>query len=328
MKKIIVFLTFLIVPQITFAQVNYIKYRDYLIPILGNDTENPTEPLPPAPLDLAQHINQTVNNLLSNASSPAAAIDLYSQRNNLNTVLIRNNSAWTNPFTQQLTCIPSLRGNNPSFLRGATLITPRHVIFAAHVPVTGTITFTGANNEAYQASIETSISHPDFSFTEIPQHPDFGIALLTEDVPASITPCVVANDDFLDFFQDPLGPLPILRISQEQHATVGNLIRFEQPFGNDRERISFNSIVTSDFNDLWVPYFEQPVGGDSGGAIMALIQDQTVLVGQTSTPGTGISLPFFINDIDDLIDQVDTAAGVNTGYAVETVDLSRFIRYQ
>jgi hypothetical protein len=72
---------------------------------------------------------------------------------------------------------------------------------------------------------------------------------------------------------------------------------------------------------------ENIVVGDSGAPNCFVLGSKLVLIGLNTTPSAGAYLSNLISDINQLITDVDTLAGISTGYTVTECDLSAYPTY-
>ena len=72
---------------------------------------------------------------------------------------------------------------------------------------------------------------------------------------------------------------------------------------------------------------ESIIVGDSGAPNCFVLGSKLVLIGLNTYPTGGNYLPNLISDINQLITDVDTQAGISTGYTVTECDLSAYPTY-
>lgn len=249
-------------------------------------------------------------------------IYLYSSQNHTTRTFIRHPNCWLTRSDNDLVPIdltkisPSnSRGNH---LRAGTLITPRHVIGAAHYPK-----FNGdkiyfvtqdGNNTTIERTIIGSVTHPNYSN----YHPDLRVYTLNSDIPNTITPCKTLPFNYQDYlFHIGHGRPPTIGLDQEEKGLVSDLYLMNtlarHHFPTDTKRLQF---------------FETKVSGDSGNPSFLVINNELVLLTcwTFGGSGSGTSVPYYLNDINNLmIPAADSQAGIPpTGYTLQTVDLSMF----
>ena len=246
-------------------------------------------------------------------------INLYTSQNHSNRTFVRNPNCWLtlgdNPVNLTKISPSNSRGNQR---RAGTLITPRHVLLAAHYPLYNGdkiyfVTQDG-NNTTVERTIIGSVNHPDYS----PYHPDLRLHTLDSDVPATITPCKTLPSNFSSYIVHTQGGRPpTVGLDQEEKGLVTDLYgygtRMSHITPTDPQRLAF---------------YEDKIGGDSGNPSFLLINNELALITcwTYGGAGSGTSVPYYLNDINTLmIPAADAQAGIEpTGYTLETVDLSGF----
>lgn len=262
-------------------------------------------------------IDNRINGLVKSTNCP-----LYSSQNHTTKTFVRNPNCWLTLGDQpvNLTAIsPSNSRSNQ--LRAGTLITPRHVLNAAHYPLYNgdKIYFVSqdGNNTTIERTIVGSASHPNY----VPYLPDLRVYTLDSDVPNSITPCKTLPSDYTNYIVNTrFGRPPTIGLDQEELALV-----------QDMSVLSNVITHTIPIEENRLNFFETKIGGDSGNPCFFIINNTLVLLTcwTNGNAGSGTSVPYYQNDINTLmIPAADAQAGVDTGYIIDTVDLSTFPSYE
>lgn len=186
-------------------------------------------------------------------------------------------------------------------LRAGTLISPRHIVFAAHFPLGGGyIQFVAPDGDVCKRELGASKTVPGT---------DIRIAVLSSDVSSDIRPAKILPENFADYIGDG-GGLPVVTFDQEEHALLtelnpilgGETAKFlsSRP-SRDRSRAHFQETVIS---------------GDSGNPAFLLIGDQPILIYclKTGGFGAGQSLLYYRDEIQKVMD------ALCPGYRLESFD--------
>jgi hypothetical protein len=250
--------------------------------------------------------------------SATTSKNIFTTQNHTLSSYVRNTNCWA--YDLDLTCISPWNSSTgwPGGTTGAgTLITPRHIIFAAHfeLPVGCNIRFITNNNTIVQRRVIAKKRHPSYSIL----YPDLTIGVLDSDVPSSISFCKILPDNWSNYLPTDIDGIPCLVLDQEEKAltadgwsSVNNgagIIQLKRP--SDTKRLQF---------------YEELIVGDSGNPCFFIINNQLVILTVwTSGPsGAGTSISAEKAVLNQMINELDTSVGINTGYTLTEVNLSNF----
>jgi len=260
--------------------------------------------------------------------NPTNSLRIFNENCYATTNFIRNTNCWA--YSYDLTCI-SPWNSYSKHLRAGTLITPRHVLFAAHfdqIPTNRVLWFIDQQSNVVARTLVAKKQHPLYEkipiypgATNVIQHyPDLTVGLLDSDVP---TNCIGFAKVLPDDFRNYLGTgerLPVLRLDQEEKALIGDatVLSTEQP------QYNANFTIPSDL--VRQQYYESLTTNDSGNPAFLILNQQLVLltVWTGMGPGYGTSVTAFKGDINQLIFDLDAQCGVTNGYQLTEIDLSGF----
>lgn len=267
--------------------------------------------------ELQEAASSAIDSLISGLTLPDQKL-IYTLQDHSGPVYTRNPSCWTAPFVQAMTCI-SPWNTDLQERKAGTLVTPRHMIGAAHyqIPVGETVRFIGIDNAVHDRQIVAKTSHPDYDNF----YPDLTVYLLHGDLP-DITPCPVAPADIESRFSDLNAGVPALILNQDEDAHVADLytvtylnqnkVAHRQPTDPDR-----------------LALFENLAVGDSGNPTFIVVGNQLILttVLTTGGGGSGTFIGAYIDDINQMIAVADADWGIDTGYTLTVADFSGFRGY-
>tara|TARA_R110000765_G_scaffold168032_1_gene273107 strand:+ start:89 stop:1279 length:1191 start_codon:yes stop_codon:yes gene_type:complete len=263
---------------------------------------------------LAEHISAHVDDRIDNTMTMTTNGKVFTTQDHSTPSYTRNPNLWCSQGTPiDLTCI-SPWNSRAANKRAGTLVTPRHVLNAAHYPLYNgdTIRFIAADNTIHTRTITGSVNHPSYS----PYYPDLRLYTLDSDLPAAISPCKMMPSNNGSYLVNNTDNRPAaLLLDQEEKALIGDWRGgggYYYP--TDADRLIFS---------------EQVISGDSGNPSFLIVNDELVLVTVWTYGGAGSGTPVadFIADINTMIATADTQAGVSTGYTVTEADFSAFPTY-
>jgi len=239
--------------------------------------------------------------LLAAAQPPAVSRAIYSSKDAGTQTFVRNTDCWAASV--------DLTGLSPwnqahGFLRAGTLVSPRHIVFAEHYPLSASpgnneIAFVGNDDVTVKRTI-VAVSYPAV---------DIGVALLDQDVPAGIAFHKVLPQDWHDHMWSTFR-LPMLHLDQQEKALVRDMVTITE---------------TSDYvqhakptDPLRVQWWEGLVSGDSGNPAFLLVGGEAVLVLTHHFTNSG---PFYTYWFDEVNTAMTSLGG---GYQLTEYDLDAF----
>lgn len=247
--------------------------------------------------------------------SATTSKNIFITQNHTISSYTRNINCWA--YDLDLTCISPWNSSTgwPGGNTGAgTLITPRHIIFAAHfeLPVGCNIRFITNNNIIIQRRIIAKKTHPSYS----PYYPDLTIAILDSDVSSDIKFCKVLPNDWNSYLPTNIDEIPLLVLDQEEKALIADgwflnneLVQLKKPSNTKR-----------------LEFYENLIVGDSGNPCFIVINNELVIltVWTFGNAGAGTNIVQQKAVLNQMIKDLDTSVGVNTGYVLTEANLSNF----
>jgi surface protein len=222
----------------------------------------------------------------------------------------RNASFWASDI--DLTCCSAWNSTGLNTMAG-TLVSPRHIVFAAHYQINSgaTVRFVSSGGGVVDRTMTAKVVHPSYS----PYSPDLVVGLLDSDVPAGVGFARVLPANFASYFPTITSEskVPLLVVDQEEKGLVfdwtssGQSISGKRP--SDSQRSSFS---------------EQVIVGDSGNPAFLIVNNQPVLLTVLTFGGFGFSGTNIALQREALNSMMTSLGG---GYQLTSVDLSNFPTY-
>lgn len=260
---------------------------------------------------LSENASDAVDSRIE-GKSPSTSLRIFTTQDHTGGVYVRNAACWAADV--DLTPISPWNSVGAN-TRAGTLVSPRHVIFAAHYPAVAgmTIRFVQADNTVVTRTVTAVRTHPDY----VPYFPDIQVGVLSSDVPAGIAFAKVLPASWGDKIAA-LGfsrSLPALCLDQEEKALITDW-GYGVSLANFTSRGSLNTAQRALF-------YENKIGGDSGNPAFVIINDQLVLLTVWTYGGAG-SGTFTTPQIAAINAMMTTLGG---GYQLTEADLSGFPTY-
>lgn len=274
---------------------------------------------------LAKHITDAIDGRIYGKTNSSTAI--FSVRNNSTNTYVRNTDCWAADI--DLTSMAVATVNDPGGQASpGILISPRHILFAAHYPpsVNAQFRFVTQDNTVVTRTLTAKLTHPAYS----PYYPDLSVGVLDSDVPNTIGFAKILPQNYRNYLPTLNGSsgtvpsntplLPVFGASPEKAALVRNLYTInDQPAST--KLVSFS--VPENASSRYPFYVRNYIVGDSGSPMCLIINNElvvlTVLTGGGA--GNGTSVHSFKSDINTMM---TTLGG---GYQLTEVSLSGFPTY-
>lgn len=220
---------------------------------------------------------------------------IFSSINHTTATYVRNTGCWAYGIDLTPISVWNSQGGNQ---RGGILISPRHVLMAAHFPITGTLRWVTNDNQVVSGSTS---GHASINGT------DLRIAVLSGDV-TGVSYAKVFSNEFTGYFNT--SGIPVLFTDQEENALVGETFT------------SFNSNINIDqgSNVYRSGFYESPVGGDSGDPICSIIGNELVTLSTFFTSNSGPSISYYYTGANSAINSL----GNSNGYQLTPVSQNYF----
>lgn len=249
---------------------------------------------------------------------PSGAIDIYSTQNHSTSQYIRNTGCWAYPVN--LTPISPWNSNADNY-RAGTLVTPKHVLFAAHYFPSGgsIIRFVTSGNVVVNRAMTGVSTLPTYS----PYYPDIAIGVLDSEVPNTIDYARVLPDNYISKFSTTLGNLPqrlpAIALDFQEKALITDVFSISAAAGTYGAMI--NGWAPTDATRL--EYYEPKIGGDSSNPFCLIIDGKLVIMTAWTFGGfgAGTNIAYHRSAINTLI------SGYGTGYQLSDVNLSGYPNY-
>jgi hypothetical protein len=261
---------------------------------------------------LAHHVVSTIDGLLAGKSA-ANALRIFTSQDHAGQVYVRNPDCWAQAIPHCLTCLSPWNSTGGS-TRAGTLISPRHILFAAHyqINVGATVRFVAMDGTVVNRTMTAKLTHPSY----VPYFPDITVGVLDSDVPEPIAFARILPDNYeaklpsQNAFND--GRLPTLTLDQEEKALV-----------TDWYRELNSTLFTIPSNLQRLAFYEHKISGDSGNPAILPVNGLPVLltVWTYGGAGSGSSVRAQKTAINAMMTQL------GGGYQLTEIDLSGFPSY-
>ena len=258
-------------------------------------------------VSLSDHLTKQIDDLLDESMSIEVNGKVFISQDHATRGYMRNEDLWCADL--DLTGL-SPWNSSGGHKKAGTLITPRHVIGAAHYEYSVGTVVRFVEKDAgvvHDRTVVGKVRHPKCKN----YNPDLTIYTLDSDLPSTIKPYSVLPSDYSKYFDNIYkSKIPCIGFDQEEKALIidwANGGRMRTP--TDSKRLIFN---------------ESKIKGDSGNPAFLIFQGEPVLVTVWTFGGAGAGTPIanYISDINGMIATADKQAGVNTNYTVTEADLS------
>jgi hypothetical protein len=234
---------------------------------------------------------------------------IFSTQNHNSGIYVRNTGCWASGI--DLTCI-SPWNSTDSVNRAGTLISPRHILFAAHYQINNgaTIRFVDNNNNIITRTMVNKLTHPNYT----PYQPDLTIGVLNSDVPSSIKFVKILPQNWTNYLPNLSYNyvVPCLVLDQEEKALISDLINLSSVANFSIPR-----------NPKRYEFFENIVAGDSGNPAFLIINGELVLVTVWTYGGSGAGthIAYYKDDINTMM------IALGGGYTLTEISLNDLAYY-
>jgi len=251
--------------------------------------------------EVSDAVDTRINGLNATTAKP-----IYSTQNHDTSTYVRNTGCWVADL--DLTSISpwnSTEGKN----RAGVLISPRHILFAAHYQINNgsTIRFVDNNNNVVTRTMVNKLTHPDYT----PYYPDITVGLLDSDVPASISFVKILPQNWNNYLPSlsSIYTLPCLVLDQEEKALISELYYLDS-----------SAYFLTPTQSARFAFYEKIISGDSGNPAFLIIDDELVIITVWTFGGAGGGTSTLYQK-----DAINTMmATLGGGYSLTEIDLSGF----
>ena len=257
---------------------------------------------------LAEEASDSVDNRIVGLDASTAK-PIFSTQNHNTPSYVRNSGCWVNDL--DLTPISpwnSTEGSN----RAGILISPRHIIFAAHYQINNgsTVRFVDNNNNIVTRTMVNKLTHPNYT----PYYPDLTVGVLDSDVPNTINFVKILPQNWSDYLPSlsNLYRLPCLVLDQEEKALISEL-----------RSLSTVASFSAPSNPTRLAFFESIITGDSGNPAFLIIDDELVIITVWTFGGAGGGTSILFHK-DAINTMMSTLGG---GYSLTEINLNGFTTY-
>lgn len=295
-------------------------------PTSGNDSR----------VSLQTHMSAEVSNRLSGKSPSTAQniFDPYTVQSNLQ----RNTNCWAHGLKGLTGFVAWNSRTGKEKMMGGVAVTKRHVLYTEHAPyvVNDKVYFVTKHDVLIERTIIAVKVHPNAETGEDAHDDgDFGIALLDQELPASIEPVKVLPINAYQYFDSSYFPSTtnttwdagssdeflVFGTDQEEKALVRKLTflqfkhfvdptpdAYDTPSDADHSA-NYGKFFGGSPSSTYSSWYEALVDSDSGNPIVAVINGECVLIGLLTLGGGGeggfVSAPRNYNDINRMISDLD-----------------------
>jgi hypothetical protein len=246
--------------------------------------------------------------------SVGSAIEIFSTQNHSTSTYVRNTQCWIYDLRSQISSESPWNSTGGNLMAG-TVISPLHIIFAAHYQIgTGsTVRFVDGDGNVFNRTMVSKIT-PTQTAT---LYPDYTIGALDSPLPNSIVPAKILPANFTNYLPSLASgsTIPALCLDQQEHAIVTDLYSLDS-MAQFTYPNSVNYAKRAEF-------YEAKISGDSGNPAYLIINGQLVLLCVWTFGGAGAGT--FLTPHKTAINAFMGQLGGS--YQISEVDLSGFTSY-
>lgn len=240
-------------------------------------------------------LNHDIDKRIWGLTATTGNKQIFSSINHTTATYIRNTGCWAYGIDLTPISVWNSQGGNQ---RGGILISPRHVLMAAHFPITGTLRWVTNDNQVVSGSTS---GHASINGT------DLRIAVLSGDV-TGVSYSKVFSNLFTGYFNT--SGIPVFFTDQEEKALIGQTTR---NFSNEVEIVQSSEVYRSGF-------YELPIGGDSGGPLCGIIGNEVVALTTFYYANSGPYISYYYTGVNAAINSL----GNSNGYQLTPVSQNYF----
>ena len=264
--------------------------------------------------DLTTEMTNQIDSRIVGLSTSTGYMSLYSTRATSTGIWTKNTNVWTSRGDTPLDFSgQSVWNSTGGYTKSGTMISPRHIVFANHYPITNgaTMVFIDRNG-----SIVTRILSNQVNITGT----DIKVGILNEDIPDTVAYYPIISEEQINNYLNPRGifppedlPIPMVTLDQDDDVIIRSydFILDNNMFETTNEFLS----------QLELMFFNIHIDGDSGNPGFFVVNNQLILNYIVKTPMDG---EFYGSKITELNSIMSTLQGGSNPYQVLTYDMSCF----
>lgn len=294
-------------------------------------------------LELGNKSAAEIKSKLLNTPVLTSTTDVFSVKNPTSNIFIRNPNMWCYYLTDQLTSNIVYKSGASKYSYGGILITPRHVLYVAHIfPVKNiNVTFVTSNNIAVSAAqltgasgftYKTQIDLLSVGYVDSSYYTDIGIAVLDRDISlsgihimpmAAVTPTElkILNMQYMPKISTTQGaerltntpnPNPLSSNDIKMVMSSTNFKNMSLAYDSNSANPYYNWDVMGNWDNTGSAY--KFWDGDSGIPHLLLCNSKLYVYSLTTSANTeGAKVAALSAIVNLLIEKADQLAGINTG---------------
>jgi hypothetical protein len=265
------------------------------------------------------------------ALEPASSLRFFTQQDHSNKAYVRNPEVWCNDIDSITAISPwnSTQGRH----RAGTLISPQHLLFAAHyqLGVGASVRFVTKDNQLVERTVIARKTLAGYSSNGRKDYSkDITIGLLNEPLHADIDGIhfvKVLPDDWSNY----LGPMDYYSFDSDEAMPALCLDYEEKALITDVRRFSTYVSFTTPASESRRAYYESKIVGDSGNPALLLLNSpggsaELVLLNVWTFGGAGSGASVYENkaEINKIMSDLEAQKGFNHGYQLTEYDFRGF----
>ncbi|MDP2136366.1 MAG: hypothetical protein Q8J74_00795 [Candidatus Didemnitutus sp.] len=265
-----------------------------------------------APASLRQALITAVDGRIA-GKAPAQALRIYSTQDHAAATYTRNTSCWAADLDLSAISPWNSDGGNT---KAGILISPRHILFAAHYQIAdgATIRFVTNDSQVVTRTMTAQATLPGY----VSYYPDISVGVLDSDVPGNISFARVLPDNYTTKLPGSLLGVPVLALDAEEKATINDLSYIYVSPGFYGAVVLYVAATGAR-----LAFFEDKIGGDSGNPACLIVDGQLVLlnVWTFGGAGSGTNVTYWKSALNLLM------TSLGGGYQLTAIDLSAYPTY-